>query len=169
MKPRSLLVYALLLPILLLVSVLAVRALVVDSNPCTDACDATLTSCLASAGNDADLQAICSIQHVTCTEGCATLEATTTEITSDKSDPSKPGKSVKVKVQVTGASTLPTGTVTITGADSPVTVPLDQHGKADGDVVFSAEGTCTLVATYNGDATHSGSSDSETHTVQPKH
>jgi len=92
------------------------------------------------------------------------LPGTTTTITADTPDPSGPGENVSVSVSVTGGSTTPTGTVTITGADTNCTITLS-GGAGSCIAVFNTVGSKTLTATYNGDGSHSGSSDTESHTV----
>ena len=92
------------------------------------------------------------------------LPPTTTSITSDAPDPSLPGQTVVVGVTVSGTGATPTGTVAITGADTNCTITLS-GGSGTCNVVFTTGGTRTLSATYSGDATHAGSSDTEGHTV----
>ena len=95
------------------------------------------------------------------------LAPTTTTITADTPDPSDIGQTVNVTVTVTGGITTPTGTVTISGADTNCTINLPAGGTGSGNcnVNFSAPGIRTLTASYSGDSTHSPSSDTETHTV----
>lgn len=97
------------------------------------------------------------------------LSPTITNITADNPDPSEIGQTVNVTVTVTGGSTTPTGTVSITGADTNCTITLS-GGTGSCNVNFSAAGVRTLTATYNGDSTHAASSDpAESHTVtQPR-
>jgi LPXTG-site transpeptidase (sortase) family protein len=91
------------------------------------------------------------------------LTTTTTTITTDSPDASVTGETVNVAVTVTGGTT-PTGTVDITGADSNCTVTLSSGG-GNCNVTFTSPGAKTLTATYNGDGSHSTSSDTEAHTV----
>ena len=92
-----------------------------------------------------------------------TVSATTTTITADTPDPSVTGETVAVTVTVTGGAT-PTGTVDITGADVNCSITL-VAGTGSCNVTFTSVGAKTLTATYNGDATHTTSSDTEPHTV----
>lgn len=83
----------------------------------------------------------------------------------DNPDPSDVGQAVNVTVTVSGGSTTPTGTVTITGPDtSGCTINLS-GGTGTCSLSFTATGSKTLTATYNGDSTHATSSDTESHTV----
>jgi hypothetical protein len=91
-------------------------------------------------------------------------ETTITTITLDDPDPSEVGQPVNVIVTVTGATTTPTGTVDITGADSNCTITLSS-GTGNCLVTFTSTGSKTITATYIGDSTHNGSSDTEPHTV----
>lgn len=101
-----------------------------------------------------------------------TVVPTSTEvtITADSPDPSLIGGTVTVGVEVKNANTWgtpPTGTVTITGADGTVptcTINLSS-GTGNCNVNFGTDGTKTLTATYNGDATHGTSTDTEEHVV----
>ncbi|HXF85776.1 MAG TPA: Ig-like domain repeat protein [Anaerolineales bacterium] len=92
------------------------------------------------------------------------LAATTTTITADTPEPSTPNQPVTVTVVVSGGPTTPTGTVTISGADTNCTITL-AGGTGSCNVVFNTIGTKTLTATYNGDTTHAPSNDTESHTV----
>jgi LPXTG-site transpeptidase (sortase) family protein len=91
------------------------------------------------------------------------LTATTTTITTDSPDASVTGGTVNVAVTVAGGTT-PTGTVDITGANTNCTITLSSGG-GNCNVTFTSPGAKTLTATYNGDGTHSTSSDTEPHTV----
>ncbi len=91
--------------------------------------------------------------------------ATTTTITADTPDPSVPFQTVAVSVTVSGAGTLPTGTVAITGADTNCTITL-ASGSGSCNAVFITEGAKTLTATYSGDGNYTGSSGSASHTVK---
>ena len=94
------------------------------------------------------------------------LPGSTTTITADTPDPSGPGDSVTVSFTVTGGSTTPTGTVTITGQSSGCTTPVTLvNGAGSCSVVFSSVGAKTITATYSGNGSYAGSSDTETHSV----
>jgi uncharacterized repeat protein (TIGR01451 family) len=88
----------------------------------------------------------------------------TTTITADTPDPSTTGQSVPVSVTVSGSSGTPTGTVSITGADTNCTMTLS-GGSGTCNVIFSTSGTKTLTAIYSGNGTYASSSDTESHTV----
>jgi len=92
------------------------------------------------------------------------LPVTNTSITAHTPDPSLPGQTVSVTVGVTGGATTATGTVTITGGDTPCTITL-ASGIGSCNVVFNSGGTKTLAATYNGDTQHAPSNATATHTV----
>ncbi|MBI5822733.1 MAG: Ig-like domain repeat protein [Chloroflexi bacterium] len=96
-------------------------------------------------------------------EAPTALLATTTLITADTPDPSLVGETVAVTVTVSGGAT-PTGTVDITGADTNCSITL-AGGTGSCNVTFTSVGPKTLTATYNPDAAHSASSDTEPHTV----
>ena len=90
--------------------------------------------------------------------------ATTTTIGSDNPDPSTAGGAVTVDVTVSGPGGTPTGTVTVSdGADSCIITLSGGAGSCD--ATLSTAGTRTLTATYSGDATYLGSSDTESHQV----
>ena len=88
----------------------------------------------------------------------------TTTITADLPDPSIIGQSVAVSVSVSGAGELPTGTVTIDGADTNCNITLS-GGIGSCNVVFNTTGNKVLLATYSGDPSHASSSDTENHVV----
>jgi len=90
---------------------------------------------------------------------------TTTTITSDSPDPSLVGGTVNVSVTVSGGSTTPGGTVDISGTDTNCSITLS-GGSGNCDVTFDTVGAKTLTATYTGDTTHAGSSDTEDHAVK---
>ena len=92
-------------------------------------------------------------------------DSTTTTITSDSPDPSLAGETVNVSVTVSSGSTTPSGTVDITGSTTDCSIILS-GGSGNCNVTFNTGGVNTLTATYNGDATHGGSSDTETHAVE---
>jgi len=93
-------------------------------------------------------------------------DSTTTTITSDSPDPSLAGGTVNVSVTVSGGSTTPSGTIKITGANTNCNISLS-GGSGNCNVTFDTVGAKTLTATYKGDATHAGSSDTESHQVNP--
>jgi Flp pilus assembly protein TadG len=91
-----------------------------------------------------------------------------TTITTDTPDPSVVNETVNVSVAVTSGAWagIPTGTVNITGTDmTPCSLTLSASGTGSCTVIFTSAGTKTITATYSGDATHLGSSDTEAHTV----
>jgi hypothetical protein len=94
------------------------------------------------------------------------LAYTNTTITSDTPDPSLVNGTVNVNVLVTSGAWagFPTGTVTITGADTNCTINLS-GGTGNCLVTFTSAGSKTITATYNGDTRHLGSFDTEDHTV----
>lgn len=83
-----------------------------------------------------------------------------------EADPVKSGQAVQVTVNVTGSMSVPTGTVSITGADTNCTITL-AGGSGYCNVVFKAPGNRTITATYNGDVFHPKATDTEPHTVTP--
>jgi hypothetical protein len=90
---------------------------------------------------------------------------TITTITSDTPDPSVVNQNVTVAVTVIGGLTTPTGTVSITGANTNCTITLT-NGSGSCAVRFNSIGTKTITATYNGDTTHPVlSNDTESHQV----
>ena len=94
------------------------------------------------------------------------LISSTTLITGDTPDPSTINGNVVVSVRVTGTSLSPSGSrVYITGANTNCTITLNSSGTGSCLVKFTTNGTKTITATYLGDNTHQGSSDTETHTV----
>jgi hypothetical protein len=96
--------------------------------------------------------------------GPTSLISTTTVITADFPDPSVINGNVSVSVRVTGGS-KPTGKVNIGGANINCTVTLGSSGTGSCNVKFTSTGYKTLSATYLGDNTHLGSSDTESHQV----
>lgn len=95
-------------------------------------------------------------------------EQTITIITTDSPDPSEIGAWVTVSVEVTGTDTIPTGTVAIAGADVDCSITLvDGAGSCNVRFTTTTPPTRTLTASYAGDDTHYGSSDTENHTVVP--
>jgi len=90
--------------------------------------------------------------------------STTITITADTPDPSIINEPFTVSVSVIGGVTTPTGTVDITGTDVNCTITL-AGGTGSCNAEFSTDGTKTITATYNGDADHATSSDTELHDV----
>ena len=90
--------------------------------------------------------------------------ATTTTITSDAPDPSIAGDAVTVAVTVSSASGTPSGSVSVSDGVNGCTITL-AGGAGSCDVALATVGTRTLTATYAGDPTHAGSSDTEAHDV----
>jgi hypothetical protein len=92
--------------------------------------------------------------------------ATITTIVSDTPDPSLVNQFVFVTVTVVGNDTIPTGTVTITGANTNCTASLSS-GIGSCSIKFTSAGTKTITAVYNpGDNRHATSTDTEPHTVR---
>ncbi|WP_246531409.1 Ig-like domain-containing protein [Streptomyces bathyalis] len=97
--------------------------------------------------------------------------ATTTSVASTP-DPSVFGQPITFTAAVVpvgpGAGT-PTGTVTfaLSGSGGTTTVPLDAEGNAQLTLNFLPADTYSVTATYNGDSDFSGSTGSDTHTVDP--
>jgi len=89
---------------------------------------------------------------------------TITRITGHTPDPSEINQPVTVSVRVIG-STIPTGTVSITGANTNCTVTLASDSTGSCDVIFTSSGPKSITATYNGDANHDPSSTSVGHSV----
>jgi len=92
------------------------------------------------------------------------LPATVTTITADTPDPSEVGGAVTVTVTVAGVSTIPTGTVTITGADTNCTITL-LSGTGSCSVVFTSGGSKILSAQYSGDSLNAASKGDAPHIV----
>lgn len=86
--------------------------------------------------------------------------ATTTTIDSDAPDPSAVGAAVTVQYTVTGAPAAANVTVS-DGVDSCTATVL--AGQCS--ITLTTPGARTLTASYDGDATHEQSSDTEAHTV----
>ncbi len=117
----------------------------------------------ASYGGDANFQASAGGSSHT-----VNAAATTTVITADTPDPSNTGAAIAVSVAVApvapGAGT-PTGSVTVSdGGLGSCTVTLS-GGAGSCNLTSIALGGITLTATYAGDGSFSGSSDTEPHTV----
>jgi hypothetical protein len=80
--------------------------------------------------------------------------------------PSVTGQTVAVTVTVTGASGVPTGTVTVTGADTNCAIALTD-GIGSCNVLFNFPGTRTIAASYSGDATYAASAKTDAYQVNP--
>jgi PKD repeat protein len=93
---------------------------------------------------------------------------TTTSITSDSPDPSIAGGTVTVGFRVSSERLTPTGSVTVTAlaGGANCTGPL-QGGAGSCQMVLNRTGQRTLRATYSGSPGFNGSSDSESHRVDP--
>ena len=87
-----------------------------------------------------------------------------TKITGDSPDPSTPGQGFQVDVTVSGTGPIPTGTVTIIGADTGCIITLD-GGIGNCEVFFFTTGKKTIKAFYSGDGTYDPSSASASHKV----
>lgn len=98
------------------------------------------------------------------TESHTVKYLSTTTITGDVPNPSTPGQSVAIGVQVTGSGATPTGTVTISGADVNCTITL-AAGSGSCNIVFNTTGSKTITATYSGDANYAPSSATKAHSV----
>lgn len=98
------------------------------------------------------------------TESHTVKDPSTTSFTGNVPNPSTPGQSVAIGVQVTGSGATPTGTVTISGADVNCTITL-AGGSGSCNVVFNTTGAKTITATYNGDANYAPSSATQAHSV----
>jgi hypothetical protein len=91
--------------------------------------------------------------------------ATTTTITADAPDPSVVGQSYVVSWTVTAnapSSGAPTGVITVTDGVDSCSAAVAAGGC---DLPSTTAGAKTLTATYAGDASFAGSSDTEAHTV----
>jgi hypothetical protein len=98
-----------------------------------------------------------------------TTVASTVQITSDAPDPSIVGQSVHVEFTVMGSGGTPTGNVTITVSGGPETCTGALSGGSGAcDIVLTVLGdTRIMTATYSGDGTFSGDTDTENHRVDP--
>ncbi|MEP7137304.1 MAG: Ig-like domain repeat protein [Chloroflexota bacterium] len=93
------------------------------------------------------------ITIINATSTSPALDPSTVTITADTPDPSNSGASVAVTVTVTGGTLTPTGTVSITGADTNCTISL-ASGTGSCNIVFNSGGAKVITAIYNGDSTH---------------
>jgi hypothetical protein len=91
-------------------------------------------------------------------------------VSSDQPDPSVIGETVTVQWTLSatgGGAGAPTGSVTVTASGSAgCTAPVTTFGTGSCDLVFTANGTPTIAASYSGDANFNASNDNEPHTVQ---
>jgi large repetitive protein len=93
------------------------------------------------------------------------LAATATTVTSTVPNPSNPGQTVTVHVQVDGAGVPgPTGTVQITGADTNCSILL-AGGAGSCNVVYNSTGHKTVTASYGGDGNYAASTGTYEHIV----
>ena len=91
--------------------------------------------------------------------------STTVTITADSPDPSDFGASITVSFTVTSAGGTPSGTVVVT---DPIGGSCTGNAPSDSCTLTPAgTGIRTLTATYQGNSSFSGSSDTEDHTVNP--
>jgi hypothetical protein len=94
--------------------------------------------------------------------------STLTTITSAIPDPSKAGEPFTVSFEVTSPYVTPTGDVTVTVSDSPVTCSATLvDGVGDCQLTIGTPSNYTLTATYEGTTNFSPSSDTEEHSVIP--
>lgn len=98
------------------------------------------------------------------------LPPTITTLTTTTPPPYQTGQTINLTVTVQnapgGATTTPTGTVTITGQSSGCTTPITLvNGSGTCTVTFSTPGSKTLTASYSGDAGHAASTGTLTLTV----
>ena len=107
-------------------------------------------------------------EHPTATTnvGHKVRPSSTTTIISDNPDPSVSNQTINIVVLVSGSGSIPTGTVSVTGASTNCTITLS-GGSGDCDVKFSSSGSFTLAANYSGDNNYAASSDNEPHQVIP--
>ena len=89
---------------------------------------------------------------------------TSVSITAHNPSPSALGGTVAVSVSVTSKGGTPTGSVSITGADTPCPITLS-GGTGSCNVTFSTAGSKTLTASYGGDINFNPNSTSTGHNV----
>ena len=142
------------------------QPVITSSNVCTTGCEQRYQGCLAGAGDDPEFLAACAYERDTCLNHCPPGEPVYVLIYNDQPDPSLPGKKVNVHVKVSGDGPTPTGTVTISGASTTCSFTLNPAGIGQCAVEFYGSGNYVLTATYNGDSTYSGGTDTEDHTVK---
>ncbi len=96
------------------------------------------------------------------------LAATTTTITSDAPDPSTVGQAYTVMVTVASAQGTPAGAVAVSdGTGATCNIAALANGSGSCQLTSTTGGNKTLTATYQGSASHAGSSDTEAHSVSP--
>ena len=133
----------------------------------TNSCGTTITTDQRGANRpldgNGDLTDACDIGAYEKPEDSASVT-----ITADMPDPSLIGVPVNVSATVSGGNSTPTGTVSITGANTNCNITLS-GGSGSCNVGFSAAGTKTLTATYNGDVNYAGgATDTESHIATRK-
>jgi hypothetical protein len=94
-----------------------------------------------------------------------TLPATVTTIVSINPSPSIKNQDVVVTVTVTGGSTTPTGTVTVSAGGNIDCVITLSNGVGSCTLNFNKVQSYQITATYPGDSSHAGSSDTQNHQV----
>ena len=91
---------------------------------------------------------------------------TTTTIIGDEPDPSLPGQPLLVTFSLSSTYGSPTGVVTVTVNNSQQSCNSEiAGGMGSCEIILETPDIYTITATYDGDDFHSGSSDSESHTV----
>ncbi|MGD8405866.1 MAG: Ig-like domain repeat protein [Anaerolineales bacterium] len=94
------------------------------------------------------------------------FDNTFVNIISDTPDPSIPDSPVKVTVSVKGGTTIPTGTVKITGGTGcTISLSSNSNGLGSCNVRFSSTGPKTIIAEYSSTSGHDSETDTESHEV----
>jgi len=88
-------------------------------------------------------------------------------IASHTPEPSSPNSNVTVAVAISGGYSTPSGTVSITGANTNCTITLLADGTGECIVIFTSTGDKTITATYNGDSEHPTATTTAVHKVRP--
>jgi hypothetical protein len=92
-----------------------------------------------------------------------------TTITADDPDPSVLGQPITVTFTVSSPFGMPSGSVLVTASNSLESCSGSlTNGSGNCPLTISADGTCTLTATYSGDTNFNPSTDTEPHVVEPK-
>jgi len=133
-------------------------------------CDLTFTAAgaktlTASYSGDTSFQGSQDTEPHTVTQGLTTIN-----ITSDDPDASRVGQAVTVAWNLSVSSPAagnPTGQVTVTVNDGTGATCSAAVGVGQCQITLTTPGSKTLTATYAGDANFQGSSDNESHTVNP--